>query len=218
MTVPLIVLAFFSVTIGFMNTPSNVLGLDNVFGAHLFTDWLELSVLHAHAADFQLLLALIALGLAIAAIILAGRIYGGDKMRLMGRQDPLEMQPALAPGFALANARLYWDETYNRVIERPFNAASKFLADRLDWAFWHDYVHDTVIGKGFNAVSTFLSKPIDTGIIDGTVNGVGRLVRWIGGGLRQVQTGYVRVSAITLLVGVVVVIIVLLLPLLRIGA
>jgi NADH-quinone oxidoreductase subunit L len=55
-----------------------------------------------------------------------------------------------------------------------------------------------------------LSKPIDLGLIDGAVNGIGWLARWISGGLRRVQTGYVRTYAITFLLGVVLVIIVLL--------
>ena len=49
-------------------------------------------------------------------------------------------------------------------------------------------------------------------MIDGAVNGVGRAVRWMSAGLRRVQTGYVRTYAITLLLGVVVVILILLLP------
>jgi hypothetical protein len=46
------------------------------------------------------------------------------------------------------------------------------------------------------------------------VNGVGRLARWIAGLIRPVQTGYVRTYAVTLLLGVVLVIVILLLPLL----
>src|SRR5690606_31044905 len=53
MVIPLLVLAFFSIFIGFINTPSNVLGLDGIFGAHRFTDWLGQTVVNAHAAEFQ---------------------------------------------------------------------------------------------------------------------------------------------------------------------
>src|SRR5690606_31503068 len=87
-----------------------------------------------------------------------------------------------------------------------------FLADTLDWAFWHDYVHDTIIAKGFRAIGTLLSQPVDLGLIDGVVNGIGRLMRWASGGLREIQTGYVRTYAVSVLLGVVVVLIILLLP------
>ena len=37
-------------------------------------------------------------------------------------------------------------------------------------------------------------------------------MRWLSSGLRQIQTGYVRTYAVTLLLGVVIVIVILLLP------
>jgi NADH-quinone oxidoreductase subunit L len=216
MTVPLIVLAFLSIFGGFLNTPANVLGLDRIFGAHRFTDWLAPSVAHAHAGDFQLLIALAALFLALAAIALANNIYGRNRA-VIRQRDPLQIMPSTGNIWSLANARLYWDETYYRLFERPFNQLSVFLADKLDWAFWHDYVHDTVIYKGFNTVGELLAGAVDLNIIDGIVNGVGRLTAWISGGMRRIQTGYVRTYAITLLLGVVVVIFVLLLPLIQNG-
>lgn len=216
MTIPLIVLAFFSLTAGFMNTPSGVLGLDNLFGAHLFTDWLAYSVANAHAGDFQLLIALTALGLALVAMYTANRIYSGSRA-VATQRDPLALSPNFGPIWKLANARLYWDEIYGRLFEQPFNRASRFLADRIDWDFLHDYLHDTVIWRGFDAIGQLLAKPVDLGIIDGAVNGLGRLAQFIAGRMRRVQSGYVRTYAITLLLGVVIVIIVLLLPLLQNG-
>ena len=213
MTIPLVILAFFSIFAGFINTPANVLGLDNIFGAHRFTDWLSQSVLNAHPADFQFVIAVIALTLAIGAIFLARSIYGKQPV-VRETHDPLEVRPETSDLWSLANARMYWDQVYFRLFENPFNKASKFLADMVDWAFLHDYFHDTVLFKGFNAIGRLLSQPIDLGIIDGVVNGIGWVARWISGNMRRVQTGYVKTYAITILFGVVLVIIVLLLPLL----
>jgi NADH-quinone oxidoreductase subunit L len=47
----------------------------------------------------------------------------------------------------------------------------------------------------------FLWQFVDTSVIDGTVNGVGRGVRGLAGGLRHMQTGYVRTYAGWLLFG-----------------
>src|SRR5262249_33804288 len=47
----------------------------------------------------------------------------------------------------------------------------------------------------------FLWKFIDAGVIDGAVNGVGALVRGSAKGLRHMQTGYVRVYAVWILLG-----------------
>ncbi len=217
MTFPLMVLALLSTFGGFINTPKNVLGLENIFTAHNFTEWLEYSIVHAHAADFQPGIAIFTLGLAIFAIFAARSIYGRGKSSVVTDHDPLvdRIPSGGATIFGLANARLYWDETYFKLFENPFNRMSKFLADTLDWRFWHDYFHETVIAKGFNGIAQLLSKPVDLGLIDGIVNGVASIVRWVSGRVRLVQTGYVRTYAISLMLGVVLVIVILILPALQ---
>jgi NADH-quinone oxidoreductase subunit L len=107
---------------------------------------------------------------------------------------------------------------YMRLFIGPFNRVGAFIADVIDWRFLHDYVHNDVIKRGFDAIADILSRPVDLGVIDGAVNGIGRLTRWASNGLRGVQTGYVRMYAVTLLIGVVFVIVLLLLPLLQAGS
>ncbi|NDJ59670.1 MAG: hypothetical protein GYB67_01015 [Chloroflexi bacterium] len=222
MTYPLIVLAACSLLIGFINVPDIFL-FNSIFIPHELTHWLENSVLHAHAAEFQLLIAMLALGLAVGAIVLASRIYGerplieGEGAEEGTLQDPLVEIPRVGRPWGLAHARLYIDEIYYRLVERPFNVTARFLADVIDWQFLHDYFHDVVIVRGFNGIGQLLARPVDLGIIDGAVNGVGVVARWLGGLLKPIQTGYVRTYAITLLLGVVIVIIVLLLPLIQNG-
>ncbi len=213
MTIPLIVLAFFSIFIGFINTPDIPI-FGSIFGADRLSEWLGQTIQHVEAVPFQWLIAIVALGIAIVAMIVAGRIYGHNKAVNNGR-DPLQLLPETGQVWAFSNARMYWDQTYYRLFENPYNVASKFLADTLDQAFWHDWFHNMVLVRGFNAIAHLLSQPIDLGIIDGVVNGVGAVSRSFSSRLRRVQTGYVRTYAVTILLGVVVVIIVLLLPLLR---
>jgi len=216
MTLPLVLLAIGSIVAGFIQIPRGFFLFDSIFGHYNFVYWMQQSVVHSHAPPFQLGIAIIATVLALGAIFFARARYGGDNPLVGAEQkDPLQAQPGFGGIWGLANARLYWDDIYNRLFERPFNAASRFLADTLDWKFWHDYFHNTIIRDGFNALGGLLSKPVDLGIIDGVVNGVGRLTRWIAGGTKTLQTGYVRTYAISLLLGVVIVIIVLLLPLLN---
>jgi NADH-quinone oxidoreductase subunit L len=68
---------------------------------------------------------------------------------------------------------------------------------------------DEIYGRGLvlpgKAFATYCAYFIDTKLIDGAVNGIGRLVAstsWVG---RRVQTGFVRNYALTFLLGVVVV-------------
>ena len=94
----------------------------------------------------------------------------------------------------------------------------RFLAEVLDWRFFHDYFHNNVIYKGFNGIGNILRNPVDLGLIDGIVNGVGQLVKLFSGRTRRIQTGYVRTYAIALLFGVVVVIFLMIAPLLMNGS
>jgi NADH:ubiquinone oxidoreductase subunit 5 (subunit L)/multisubunit Na+/H+ antiporter MnhA subunit len=116
--------------------------------------------------------------------------------------------------FAYSNAKMNWDETYFRLFEGPFNRAARWLADRLDWAFLHDFVHETVLRDTYNGVTGVLTHPVDLGLIDGSVNGVGRLITWIASRLRRLQTGYVRVGALSVLFGALLIIVLMLVPML----
>ena len=52
----------------------------------------------------------------------------------------------------------------------------------------------------------FVASALDGGVVDGAVNGAGRLVRGTGSKVRNLQTGFVRSYALALLVGVVIVV------------
>jgi len=51
-----------------------------------------------------------------------------------------------------------------------------------------------------------LWKRIDAGLIDGAVNGSGRVVGWLSERLRPLQTGFVRHYALVVLAGAVAVV------------
>lgn len=218
MTIPLVVLAFFSIVIGFINIPSGMF-LADIYPAHQFGHFLEsiMPSITEHAAlDFNLALALIATGFGLAGLALAHSMYAGDKGVVDGDKDTMQKTP-LADAWAFSNARMYWDDTYGVLFVRPFNRLADFFAEQLDWNFLHDYLHDSILKRGFDAVANALANPIDLGIIDGAVNGIGWLIRQFSGLLRGLQTGYVRTYAVALLIGVVAVLLVLLLPLIRLA-
>ncbi len=214
MLLPLVVLAIFTCIIGLINVPKATPLFDGIYHSYEFKHFLEhslVSVSRGQVLDFNLLIAGVALALGIFSIVVAHRVYKGKGLA-SGKRDQLETSAPTRGLFGLANARLYWDEFYSSVIEKPFNRLAAFFADRVDWDFLHNYFHDQIIKRGFDSIGELLSKPIDLGIVDGTVNGVGHFVQRAANWMRRSQTGYVRMYAVVLFTGVVAVILLMLIP------
>ena len=74
----------------------------------------------------------------------------------------------------------------------------------LQRAYYLDDIYDAVIARPGQAFARFCATVIEVKVIDGAVNGVGRLTRAAGGSLRKVQTGYVRQYALGIVLGTVV--------------
>jgi NADH-quinone oxidoreductase subunit L len=70
-------------------------------------------------------------------------------------------------------------------------------------AFYLDDVYDATLGRPSEGFARFAAVVVDDRVIDGAVNGAGRLVRAAGGALRRVQTGFVRQYALGIVLGAV---------------
>jgi NADH-quinone oxidoreductase subunit L len=88
---------------------------------------------------------------------------------------------------------------WSRRVQRP--ALEPAVLQR---AYYLDDIYDAVIARPGLAFAKFCATVIEVKVIDGAVNGVGRLTRAAGGGLRKVQTGYVRQYALGIVLGTVV--------------
>ena len=80
-----------------------------------------------------------------------------------------------------------------------------FLADQLDWQFWHDWFHDSVVARGFQAFTRFLAEPIDLGIVDKVSYLLAEGTKWFSSSLSKLQTGFVRNYALSVFAGVVII-------------
>ena len=189
MTTPLVALAVLSILGGAINLP----------GLHWLADFMELSVVHAHAGEFVINVAAISTILALIALALAWLIYGRKPMQSQQR-DPLTGTGFL---FTLLNNKWYIDHLYELIIVRPFKALGNFLAYTVDWHFWHNFMHDNIMTAAFNGWAHLLSQPVDLGLVDGAVNGLARGVQGSARRLRRIQTGYVRNYALGIALGVV---------------
>jgi NADH-quinone oxidoreductase subunit L len=196
-TVPLIILAILAATGGFLNLP----------GIHTFTHWLEHTFEFIHAGEFVFWVAALSTVIALLGITLGWWIYMRrypamqDLPAAQRKDDPLRSM--LKGVFSVLENKYWIDELYWLVILNPYIAISKFLADVIDWRFWHDWFHDQVIARGFRGLTRLLSVQIDLGIIDGIANGLATLTQFFARVLRRLQTGYVRNYALSIFLGVV---------------
>jgi len=140
----------------------------------------------------------------LLAILISWLIYGRNPLKT-GQVDPLK-KPL---GFLFTGMENKWfvDEIYQTIIINPFAKLSEFLADVVDWRFWHDWFHETIIAGTYNWLSNIaLNVYADQKGIDAFANWLGTATQWLSGVMRKVQNGFVRSYALSVLLGVVFII------------
>lgn len=211
MTIPLIILAVLSVLGGALNLPA----------VHTFGNWLEHTIHlaeaggEAHTAEaaaaggFNLTVALISTLLALAAIALSWWLYDRRTRELQalpaGKRPDDPLRALIGPIFTGMENKWWVDELYWAIILNPYISLSRFLADVIDWRFWHDWFHDVVITGGYNGLSRLLSVRIDLGGIDAFANGLATATQNLAAQMRRIQTGYVRNYALSVFIGAILI-------------
>jgi NADH-quinone oxidoreductase subunit L len=220
MTAPLIILAVLSVFAGILNFPFlTAASADRAEEAHdlgyrvLIEQWLEHSLpvfeiekeleelTGVNVPDTPLaltyLVAAMSTVLALSGLLFAWLVYR-KRPEKAEDPDPLERTPIWWMSVLPLNT------LYMKVFVPAYNWLAQFLADKVDWAFWHDWFHDRVIRDGFVGLAGWLSSKFDLRFIDGwLVNGSGQATRWLADQLRLTQTGYVRNYALAVFLGVI---------------
>ncbi|MCK6569220.1 MAG: NADH-quinone oxidoreductase subunit L [Anaerolineales bacterium] len=195
MTLPLVALAVLSVAGGALNLPFE--------GFHNLGHWLGYTLGEVESLPLNLPVAGISTALAALAIFISWLIYGRNPLKA-NQTDPLK-KPL---GFAFTGMENKWfvDEIYGVLVVAPFKKISQFLADVIDWRFWHDFVHDTAIAGTYNFLSEIvLNRYADQKGIDSFFNSWGDFTQWLSGNLRKIQNGFVRSYALSVLLGVVLI-------------
>lgn len=142
-TIPLVVLAAFSVAGGLLNFP----------GSHLLETWLHHSLGGGHHPGFDTTTALISLFVALAGLFTAWMIYGKRKWKV-GEPDPL----AGALGAFYSGAQQKWrvDEFYEALILVPLKRNAREWAEPVDQG-WIDGIA-VGLGSLTKAISHQLSR------------------------------------------------------------
>ena len=76
----------------------------------------------------------------------------------------------------------------------------KWMADK----FYVDEIYDTLIVRPINALGNFFNRVIERSVIDGLVNGTGRLVQYSSRQLRYLQSGQVGGYVLLMVIGMVI--------------
>jgi NADH-quinone oxidoreductase subunit L len=195
-TVPLMVLAFLSIVGGALNLPFE--------GFHHLGHWLEHTLHEVEALPLNLGIAGGTTALALIAIYVSWLIYGRNPLRA-GEADPLKRR--LGAAFTGAENKWYVDELYHAIIVTPFVKGSQFLADVIDWRFWHDWFHEKVIAGTYIWISNIgLNLYFDQRGIDAIANNLGTVTQRLSVTLRKIQNGFVRSYALSVLLGVVLIV------------
>jgi len=205
MTGPLIVLAFFSITAGWLGWPHSLLGSNRFekFLEPVFASEAPPPAGEEHRG-LELSLMLLSVGAAVVGWRWASRYYSqADK----GYQEPIA--GAAPPVYATLLNKYYVDEAYDYL----FTGRRKVGNVRLgamglgDASTWFDVniIDGTVNGAGWiTRLSANISKWWDTWIIDGIgVNGPAILARMLSYPVRILQWGLVQWYALVMVAGLV---------------
>src|SRR5262245_18129144 len=180
---------------------------------------------HVHESPASMLIALVVLAVFSMIAGAAGVphvLHGADRIETFLTPGSPETQSesagtssvelilmAVSTGAALAGAFVAYLFYYAKP-ELPGRLASKAHAmySIMVNKYYVDEIYDaTIVRPVVETSREFLWKFVDVLMIDGAVNGVANLVRGSGGGLRHMQTGYVRTYAAWILLGGVLVVV-----------
>lgn len=76
----------------------------------------------------------------------------------------------------------------------------KWMADK----FYVDELYDALIVKPINALGDFFNRVVERSVIDGLVNGTGRLVQYSSRQLRYLQSGQIGAYVLLMVIGIVI--------------
>ena len=192
MTAPLMVLALLSVFGGLLNLP----------GTDILTGWLKgtQALSGLVPGEFNLSVALISTGLALLAIALSWFLYLYKPLHA-GQPDPLKKM--LGPLFTGMENKWFIDQAYGFLFVRGYVKLAHFLAQTVDWDFWHEWFHNAVLVRGFIGLARFLADPVDLGFVNKASKVLADAVLASANSLRKFQNGFVRSYALSVMLGVV---------------
>ncbi len=205
MTVPLILISFFAVGLGWIGIPADfpVLGnlAPNWLGHFLepFMHHINVTVKHPY---FHFLPLIVSVGVALGGLLLGWAVYGRGLRA--DQVDPLAKYGGVI--WQIWHRKYFIDELYAATVVRWSHNVARFCAD-VDSRWIIDPLVNWIAGMA--VWGSALAAAADALLVDGLVNLTGRIVRWSGGVLTRLQDGkvqaYLMVALVVLSIWVVLV-------------
>jgi NADH-quinone oxidoreductase subunit L len=192
-TVPLVILAFFSLVAGLINAAP--------LGIEKFNDWVTPRILFPvlQHAEFDYPKALISVSLAALGIGIAA--YFWFRAEEEGPLRNLTQRNALArAGYTFLENKYYIDYLYENIIVAGIKGP---IARGVYW--FDQHVIDKVVnatGAGARRLGFFIYDTVDQKVVDGAVNEIAEVTGETGGLLRYLQSGRVQRYALLLFAAV----------------
>ncbi len=188
MTVPLVILALLSIVGGYAGVP-HILGGENRF--ERFLEPVVGAPQHAVAAHD--------LGITSSAWASTEAAAPGGSPEL-----PLMIISVLIGLAGIYLAYLF----YVKRPDLPVRFTERFpgLYRLVSNKYYVDEIYDAVFVRGILRLSGVLRRFVDEGLIEGSVNGTGFLMKRMGGLIRLVQAGYVQAYAFGIVLGAIIVV------------
>ncbi|MBI4633604.1 MAG: NADH-quinone oxidoreductase subunit L [Deltaproteobacteria bacterium] len=187
MTVPLIILAALSIAGGYLGVP-HILG-----GGNRIERFLE-PVLgppqHAVATRDMSITA------SAWASVGAEEAAGGGSLELI-----LMATSVLIGLFGIYLAYLFYVK--NPELPKRFTERFRSLYRVVNHKYYVDEFYEAIFVRGLLKVGGGLMRVVDDGMIEGSVNGTGSLMKRMGGIIRLIETGYVQAYAFGIIVGAI---------------
>src|SRR3972149_9987672 len=179
------VLAALSLLGGALNIPT-IAGIV-LPGAHALTEWLGHTLGEVEGGELNGMVAGVSTILALIALLVSWLIAGRNPLK-KGQPDPLK-KPL---GFLFTGMEKKWlvDEIYWAVFVDRYVDISRFIADVIDWRFWHDWFHEKVIAGTYNWFANIaLNRYADQKGIDAFANFLGAATQWVSAATRNAHNG-----------------------------
>ncbi|MGD9098865.1 MAG: NADH-quinone oxidoreductase subunit L [Anaerolineae bacterium] len=188
MVAPLVLLAFFAITAGFVGIPNDLFGADlgEINWIHDFVG--STLAEHPHAVEFSWIPLLVSLLVALGGLGLGILVYR-DKLESPETPDPVSQMPILGFLFPHMHRKWYFDEIYEAVFVQYTKRAAKWIYEFIDRTVIDGILH--TVARGAQAYA-YLNRAFDRAVVNGGADWVAYSLQAFGRSFRQIQTGLVQ--------------------------